>query len=290
MGTLPAYVKILSFLFIIIYMISVMLETTRGELIKTIGDFGLTGRALLANVVIIPVLGIVLAQLFHLRPEVRLGFLLLAIAPGGPFALQFARVSKGNRVLAVALLILLSAIAVLLTPALVELLFPSGTGRLPFAWLLMLLLLLIIAPLLTGRALPRLVPEVAPKLGRFLGTLSIVIFIIGAVSAGKYRTPAIKSMGVDGLVAIIALTFGSWVIGWLLGGPEIRNRKVFAISTSMRNVGVCFPIAVNYFPGTEVVAPILAFSGISIPMNMLFALITGCTLHDTKASAKPVEA
>jgi BASS family bile acid:Na+ symporter len=290
METLPAYVNILYFLFIIIYLISVMLETTSGEVITTLRDLSLTGRALLANVVLIPILGIVLAHVFDLRPEVRLGFLLLAIASGGPFALQFARVSQGNRVLAVALLILLSLVAVLFTPALVKLLFPAGTGRVPFAWLLTLLLSLIVAPLLVGRALQRLMPEVAPKLGRFLGVLSIVIFVIGAVSTGRYKTPAIKAMGMDGIVAIIALTLGSWVIGWLLGGPEIRNRKVLAISTSMRNVGVCFPIAVNYFPGTEVVAPILAFSGISIPMNMLFALITGRTLRDPEASAKPVEA
>src|SRR5262245_52871636 len=290
MENLPAYVKILSFLFIIIYMISVMLETTRGEIIATLKDFGLMGRALLANIVIVPVIGLILANLFALRPEIRLGFLLLALAPGGPFALQFARVSQGNRVLAVALLILLSLVAVLFTPALVELLFPPGTGRLPFAWLLTLLLFLIVAPLLVGRALQQLMPEVAPKLGRFLGTLSIVIFIIGAVSAGKYRTPAIKSMGVEGIMAIIALTFGSWVIGWLLGGPQIRNRKVLAISTSMRSVGVCFPIAVNYFPGTEVVAPILAFSGISIPLNMLFALITSRTMRDTEARAVSIEA
>jgi len=260
---LPAYVKILSFLFIIIYMISVMLETTRGAIIGTLGDVGLTGRTLLANVVLVPLIGLVLAHLFALRPEIRLGFLLLAIAPRGPFALQFARVSKGNLVLAVALLILLSVIAVLFTPVLVELLFPTGTSRLPFAWLLTLLMMLIIAPLLVGRALQQLMPEVAPKLGRILGVVSLVIFIIGAVSAGKYKTPAIKAMGADGIGAIIALTLGSWVIGWLLGGPEIRNRKVLAISTSMRSVGVCFPIAVNYFPGTEVVAPILAFSGIS---------------------------
>jgi bile acid:Na+ symporter, BASS family len=286
----PAYVKNLSFLFIVIYMISVMLETTSGEVIATLKDFGMTGRALLANVVLVPIIGLVLANLFDLRPEVRLGFLLLALAPGGPFALQFARVSKGNRVLAVTLLILLSLVAVLFTPALVELLFPPGTGRLPFARLLTLLLLWIVAPLFVGRALQRLMPEVAPKLGRILGVVSIVIFIILALTTGKYKTPAIKSMGVDGIVAIIALTLGSWVIGWLLGGPEIRNRKVFAISTSMRNVGVCFPIAVNYFPGTEVVAPILAFSGISIPMNMLFALITGRTLRDTEVRTRPVEA
>ena len=132
MEDLPSYVKILSCLFIIIYMISVMLKTTQGDIIETLGDVSLTGRALLANLVLIPVLGLVLAQLFDLRPEIRLGFLLLAVAPGGPFALQFARVSKGNRVLAVALLILLSILTVFFTPLLVKLLFPAGTGRVPF--------------------------------------------------------------------------------------------------------------------------------------------------------------
>jgi BASS family bile acid:Na+ symporter len=93
-----------------------------------------------------------------------------------------------------------------------------------------------------------------------------------------------------GIASIVVLIFSSWVVGWFFGGPEIRNRKVLAISTSMRNAGVCFPIAVNHFSGTEVVTPILAFSGISIPLNMLLALITGFTLRDTKESANPVKA
>ena len=54
----------------------------------------------------------------------------------------------------------------------------------------------------------------------------------------------------------------------------MRNRKVLAISSSMRNVGVCLPIASNYFAGTDVSIPILAFSGIMIPMNMVFAVVT----------------
>jgi hypothetical protein len=75
-----------------------------------------------------------------------------------------------------------------------------------------------------------------------------------------------------------------------MGGPEIRYRKVLAISTAMRNFGICVPLAVHYFPGTEVMAPILAFSGISIPMNMVFALVTGRMLRDPVGSPKPMEA
>jgi bile acid:Na+ symporter, BASS family len=288
---LPAYVKILSELFVVVYMLSVALETTHGQIMATLRDFRLMGCALLANLVIVPVLGVILARLLDLPLEIRTGFLMLALAPGGLFALQFARVSQGNRVLAVGLLCVLTIVAVVVTPVLIVLFFPLGQGgKMPFAWLMFLLLLLVVAPLLVGRAWQQRAPTAAPKLGRLLGVLSIVIFIIAALTAGKYKMPTLKSIGMDGVVAIIALILCSWAVGWLLGGPEIRNRKVMAISTSMRHVGGCFPIAANYFHGTDVVVPILAFSGISIPMNMLFALITSRMLRDTEVSTRPVEA
>lgn len=283
MVELPTYVKLLNVVFVVIYLISVALESTRGEILGTLEDLSMTGRALLANFIIVPILGFLLARLFDLPPEIRLGFFLLALSPGGFLALQFARVSKGNRVLAVTLLVLLSTVAVVLTPVLTTVFFPMHTGRMPFTWLMILLLVVIVAPLLVGRALQQFIPETAPKLGRFLGALSIVIFIIGTVTAGKYKTPAIKALGMEGIAAIVMLCLGCWIVGWLLGGPEIRNRKVFAIATSMRNVGVCLPIVINYFPGTAVIAPILAFSGISIPMNMVFALVTGWALRDPVA-------
>jgi BASS family bile acid:Na+ symporter len=291
MEDLPAYVKILAYLFVVVYMLSVPLETTRGEIVTALRDFRLMGYALLANLIIIPVLSVILARVLALPLEMRTGFLMLALAPGGLFALQFARVSQGNRVLAVGLLVVLALVAIVVTPVLMSLFFPpSEAGKIPFAWLMLLLLLLAVVPLLIGRAWQQRAPAAAPKLGRLLGVLSIVLFIIATLTAGKYKMPTLKSIGLGGIVAIIALILCAWAVGWLLGGPEISNRKVLAIGTSMRNVGVCYAIAAHYFPGTDVVVPILAFSGMSIPMNMLFALITGRMLRDTEASARPVEA
>jgi predicted Na+-dependent transporter len=45
-----------------------------------------------------------------------------------------------------------------------------------------------------------------------------------------------------------------------------------AISTSMRNVAFCYPFALNEFAHTDVILPIIAFSAISIVMNMGLAL------------------
>ena len=51
----------------------------------------------------------------------------------------------------------------------------------------MMLFLLIVVPLVVGRVLQRIIPEHAPKLGLWLGRLSIVIFIIAAVTAGQIQ-------------------------------------------------------------------------------------------------------
>jgi predicted Na+-dependent transporter len=287
--SMPTYINILGYLFVVVYIFSVTLETTHHEIVAELTDTRRMGLALLANFVIVPIVGFILVRALDLRPEIRIVIMMLAFSPGGLFALQFARVSKGNRVFAVALLIVLALLAVLITPLLLACFFPERTseGRV-FGRLVLLLLLLIAVPYLIGRVVQRLMPDAAPKLGRFLGLLSIVIFIITALASSKYKRPAIEALGAKGIVAIVVLTIVSWVVGWLLGGPEIRDRKVLAISTAMRNFGVCFPLAMNYFPGTEVLAPILAFSGISIPMNMVFAVVTGRTLRDKEENAEPI--
>jgi predicted Na+-dependent transporter len=288
---IPEYINMLSYLFVVVYMFSVPLETTQGEIIGHFKDFNLMGRALLVNFVIIPILGVIILRFFDLPPEIRTGFLLLAIAPGGLLALQFARVSKGNRVFAVAILLAFCLLAILITPLLVYLLFPrEGAGRLPFGRLTMMLLLLIVAPLIIGRALQKFIPGHAPRLGLWLGRFSIVIFIVAAMMAGRYKSPAIKLMGSEGIAAIVVLILGAWAVGWLLGGPEVRNRKVLAISSSMRNVGVCVLIASNYFSGTDVSIPLLAFSGIMIPMNMVFAVVAGRILRGKEDIARATNA
>ena len=290
MEDFPAYINLISSLFVAVYMLSVPLETTSGEIIGTLVRWNLMGHALLANFVIIPILGVSIARFFDLPPEIKTGFHLLALTPGGPLALQFARVSKGNRTFAVALLFLFCLLAILITPGLVLLFFPrEEAGRLPFAMMMMMLVLLIVMPAVVGRGLQRLIPGRAPSLGLWLGRLSIVIFIIAAATAARYKSPAIRAMGTNGIAAIVLLIIGSWVVGWLLGGPEIRNRKVLAVASSMRNIGVCLPIASSYFLETDVVIPVLAFSGIMIPMNMVFALVTGRALHDKEELAKPLK-
>ena len=290
MEDFPTYINALTYVFVVMYMLSVPLETIHGEIIKTFGQVNLMGRALLANFVIIPILGFAIARMFDLPPDIKIGFLLLSMAPGGLLALQFARVSNGNRVFAVALLFIFCLLAILIVPGLTLLFFPTEAGgKSPFSWLIMMLFLLILLPAAAGRVLQTFIPRHAPAVGLWLGRLSIVVFAIAAVTAGGYKSASIKLMGTYGVEAIVVLIVAAWIVGWLLGGPEIRNRKVLAISSSMRNIGVCLPIASNYFSGTDVSAPLLAFSGLMIPMNLVFALAVAWASRHATESTSPVK-
>ena len=280
MEEIQEYINLLSYLFVVVYMLSVPLESSIGEILQTLGNLNLMGRALLANFVIIPILGssshhfLTYGGYQNRIPLARHGSRRIA-------RLTVARVSKGNRVLAVALCLFLpvgdfdhtGAGSFVLSQR-------EGAGHLPFGWLILTLLLLIVLPAFAGRAFKCSSPNTRPSSGLWFGRLSIVLFMIAAVMAGRYKSPAIKLMGTNGIAAIVLLIIGAWIVGWLLGGPEIRNRKVLAISSSMRNVGVCLPLASGHFAGTDVFVPMLAFSGIMIPMNMVFALVTSRVLHD----------
>lgn len=272
MEVVPDYIKLLSYTFIFFYMLSVGLETTRGQMRSELAESKLTLPALLLNFILIPLVGLVLTSVIDLSPDTKTGVLILSFSPGGLFALNFARVSKGNIHIAVALIFLVTLPAIVITPLLVNLFISRITHVGHIIRMILLLLPLVLIPIYLGRFLATRMSSLAKKLAKWIGTLSIGLFIVVTLLTSSLKSPAMKSVGMNGLVALILLVVISWVLGWFLGGSRVDNKKVMAIATSLRNVGFCIPLVINEFPGTNVIVPIMAFSGISIPMNMLFSI------------------
>lgn len=272
--------------FIVIYMLSVGMETKYGQIVAVLRQSKLIGYALLANFFLIPVFGLLLLNIFPLAADIKTGLLLLCICPGGLFALNFARVAKGNINLAVVLLFLFSLLAIITTPVATYFLHIGKEGALwPAVWMMLHLLMLMLVPLLVGRLSRNFIkPSMQGKLAQFFGISSIIVFITFTLLTAKSKSFALQSIGIGGLVIIIFLILAGWLVGWLLGGPKIENKKVMAISSSMRNVAFCLPLVLNEFANTNVIVPIIAFSALSIPMNMVFACVLKLFLRNESSS------
>lgn len=272
LSALPISIKTVIFFFLFTFLVSVVLEKPQGEIVAILKS-GLVRRSLLANFIALPIVNLALIQLFHLSPEISIGFLILAVSPGGLLALHFARVAKGNLRYAVGLVLFLSLLSIVITPLLIRLIFPGASAtNVPTFSLGGRLLLLIVPPLLTGLMIQRWLKLIAPKFQKICSFLSIALFITLTILTSTLKALDTQTLGWNGVTAIALFIVTAWMIGWLMGGENLANRKVLAISTSMRNIAICLTIVGMgaFSPKTELA--IIGFSELLTPMNLVFAI------------------
>jgi BASS family bile acid:Na+ symporter len=250
------------------------LQVDRERLIAILKNVGLLGRALLANFVIVPILGVLLAKLFRLPPQVATGFLLMAIAPGVPFVLASVRKRGGSLGLAVALALFLPLLSIVTVPLTAALVLPTqAVAQLPLGRFVVTLLLFQLVPLLAGIAVGYRAPAIASRLEPFLRYVfiaSVLVFLI--LYAPRLAEGVAAVYGSNGMWAMLCLSILAMATGWALGGPARADRRVLGIGTTLRNVGLAALIATTSFEGTRVAAAVLTYLLIQIVVTAVVGI------------------
>jgi BASS family bile acid:Na+ symporter len=78
-----------------------------------------------------------------------------------------------------------------------------------------------------------------------------------------------NTVGKEALLSMLIFIIISMAVGWFMGGPAKETRPLLATVTGMRHVALSLLIALNTFPNPAVQAPLLAFSALMVPPNML---------------------
>jgi BASS family bile acid:Na+ symporter len=251
------------------------LDVNLERLIAVLKNVSLLVRALLANFVIVPLLGVLIAKLFRLPPLVASGFLLMAIAPGVPFVLLGVRKKGGRLGLAVELAVLLPLISLVTVPLTAELVLPTQiSGELPLGQFVVTLLLFQVLPLLIGIVVGDRAPSIAPRLARisqlvFFATILVVLILL----APKFANSVALVYGSHGMLAILCLTLLSMATGWLLGGPAHEDQRILGIGTTLRNIGLCLVISTANFREPLLTATVLTYLLIQIIISSIFGRI-----------------
>jgi BASS family bile acid:Na+ symporter len=112
----------------------------------------------------------------------------------------------------------------------------------------------------------------AAKLSKPLALLGLVTFVAFMVVTGDFRKAAAGEIGLVAVGAMLLFIAVTMLIGWFMGGPTRDLRQILATSTSMRNAALCVAIVESSSPGHPVLVPLIAFSLLMVPTNMLFTL------------------
>jgi BASS family bile acid:Na+ symporter len=285
MFALDSLEKALVVLFLVASMVSIGLQASMADLRLRVVGKGLLLRTLLANFVVVPVLGILLARWLAADAGVATAFVLLACTPGGISALQFTTKVKGAAAYAGVTACLLPLLAVFVSPLLLALAMPAGVSiDAPYARAVGFLLLFLVLPLAAGLAVRARAERLAKPLARVLGLVSIVVFVVVLVMLMAPRTEAMQQIGGRAVCLLLVLVLLSMLAGWLLGGPERGTRQVLAAATGMRNVALALALAVNTFADTTAVLPaLIAFSALMVPPSLLLTI--ACLVADRRRRA-----
>ena len=264
-------------LFLTTLMFLVGLQVSLPDILAIARNYGLLARSLLANVVVFPILAVLLTAPVHLPREVLIGVLLMAAAPGVPFLPRMVGAAKGNLIFAIDLMIVLQVVSVVTTPVTLNMILPvEDAVKVPVLRTITTLVLFQLLPLALGMLVRQRAAQHAAAIAKpvsalsTLGLIGTVVFLIV-----PHLNVLAKVAGGGALMSILLLVVVAWPIGWVLGGPEVSIRKILAIGTSLRNVGLCLLIATREFPDTGVATAVTAYFLIQAVANLVYAKYLG---------------
>lgn len=222
----------------------------------TIPDFALVARrplpvliGVVAQFVIMPLLGFGIAFALQLPPELAAGVILVGCAPGGTSSNVITYLAKADTALSVTMTSISTLLAPLLTPLLTLLLagqYMAVSAADMALTIVKIVLLPVIGGLLVRLLLSRLVDRILPVLP-WLSVIAISL-VVAAVVANS--ADQIVSAGLLVLLAVVLHNGLGYLVGYgtgrLLRQP-IRSSRTISIEVGMQNSGLAAGLAAQYF-------------------------------------------
>jgi len=265
--------KAFAIVFLVATMLSIGLKVTVADLMSVVRNRGRMARLLAVNFLLIPAIGLLLATLIPMSMDAKVGFLLVAVAPGGLNAIQFTSKTTEGLPYAATILFILSFLSVVVSPLMAAAVIPMETSLvLPYGKAIAYLLLGVIGPMLAGMAVHHFWGRMAHTLAKPVALVGTVSFVVVVVLLWGLRKQAKATLTTSELAAMLIFIVAAMVVGWVLGGPGKEMRRVLATGSSMRNAALGLMIAINSFPDTRVDEAVIAFGALMIPMNMVFTV------------------
>ena len=217
---------------------------------------GLLLRSIVSMNVIMPVLAALAALAFDLSPAVKLALIAIALSPVPPILPGKQSKAFGSASYIVGLLVAASALSVVLVPigiGLLSAIFDLDI-EVPASEVLPVVLVGIIAPLVIGIVIHRLVPAFAERIARPISIFATVLLAVSFLPVIVAQwSQIIDVVGNGTLIALAAFSLIGVAVGHLLGGPEPDNRAVLALATGTRHPGVALAVAASTFPDEKAV-------------------------------------
>jgi len=229
------------------------------------------------QLILLPIFGFALVQLFGLTGAMAVGIMILAACPGGATSNLITHLSKGDIALSISLTAISSFVTIVSIPLIVNFAInffgEKGSVTLPVLETIIQIMGVTVVPVAIGMALKKRFPKLALKADRPVRIASAIIFAAVLLAAIlKERDSIVEFFVLSGPV-MLSLNILTLVVGYFLATVFIlpkRQRLTISIESGIQNGTLGIMIAATLLKNSEMTIPIAIYSLI---MFMTSALI-----------------
>ena len=239
-----------------------------------------------SQIILLPIVAFILVKIWPIAPELAIGVMIIAAAPGGVTSNLLTSFAKGDVALSISLTAIISLLCVITIPFIVL----TSVGLLSdinisqdISMLSMSrdMFLIVTVPVILGMLLRRFASGAVMKFEPIAKKISIVLFVLvllGAIAAE--RENVISYFVQAGLITlvlnVVMMVVAYYVAHSLASGKE--QKKCITIECGLQNGTLAIFVATSIFGGGMYVIPAATYSLIMFATSLIFVYLVRKTV------------
>tara|TARA_Y100000590_G_C15520022_1_gene939009 strand:- start:43 stop:891 length:849 start_codon:yes stop_codon:yes gene_type:complete len=236
---------------------------------------------LICQIILLPIVAFTLVKLWPISPELAVGVMIIAAAPGGVTSNILTSFAKGDVALSISLTAIISLLSVITVPFIVITslgLLGSENISKDFSLIRMAIsmFLIVVVPTFIGMIFRKFLKEMIIKLEPIFKKISLVLFIIVLLGAILAEKDNIFSYFADAglitlLLNIIMMTLAFFLAQLL--GTSLEQKKCISIECGLQNGTLAIFVGTTLFGGGVYIVPAATYSLIMFLTSLIFVFI-----------------
>ena len=231
-----------------------------------------------SQIILLPIVAFILVKIWPISPELAIGVMIIAAAPGGVTSNILTSFAKGDVALSISLTAIISLLSVITVPfILISSLNLLGSEsivqNISLVSMAMSMFLIVTVPVIIGMIFRKFAENIAIKFESITKKISVVLFIIVLLGAILAEKDNIVSYFVDAGLITLVLNILMMIIAFYIAqllGTGTAQKKCIAIECGLQNGTLAIFVGTTLFGGGAFIIPAATYSLIMFATSLVF--------------------
>ena len=235
----------------------------------------------ISQIILLPIIAFILIKIWPISPELAIGVMIIAAAPGGVTSNILTSFAKGDVALSVSLTAIISLLSVITVPFIIItslniLDLNNVSQNISLTNMALSMFLIVTLPVILGMIIKKILSNFALSFEPIAKKISIFLFVlvlIGAILAERSNVISyFAQAGLITLVLNVVMMIVAFYIAQLLGSG-VAQKKCISIECGLQNGTLAIFVATTLFGGGVYLIPAATYSLIMFATSLIFVFI-----------------